>query len=60
MFQLFSDIKVKPFLYLVLEYQIFPFIIFLGISGTVSNMSLITIHFRLREKLMDPTGGISN
>lgn len=27
-----------------------------GISGTFSNMSLLTIHLRLREKLMDPTG----
>ena len=27
-----------------------------GISGTVFNMSLLTIHIKLSHKLMDPTG----
>ena len=31
-----------------------------GISGTVSNMSLLTIHIKLRDKLMDPAGIFSH
>ena len=29
-----------------------------GIAGTVFNTSLLTIHYKLRNKLMDPTGRI--
>ena len=28
----------------------------LGVSGSLSNMTLLTIHMRIRDKLMDPTG----
>ena len=28
-----------------------------GIAGSASNLSLLIIHFRLKERLLDPTGG---
>jgi len=32
------------------------YILVAGVSGSLSNMTLLTIHMRIRDKLMDPTG----
>ena len=47
----YHQIKHRHTLNFILVYLLYS-----GISGTVSNMSLLTIHYKLREKLLDPTG----